>query len=410
MGLTTICKKLFEVTSLVATGMVLTPEGLVFLVKPRWRIPRCGCCGRRGPGYDQAPPRRWQHLPVGSVRIWIEYAPRRVHCPECGIRIEQVPWAPHASRFTTPMQEYTAYLAQITDKTAVTKLLGIAWETVGSIVERVVATRQSEERFEGLRNLGVDEFSYRKRHRYITVVIDHEQQRVIWAGKGKSAQTLAEFFNHLGEQRLEPIEQVSIDMSGGYIKAITEHLPQAKIVFDRFHVQRLASDALNKVRRAQVRAADDPEEAKAVKNSRYALLKNPWNLTDMDAQKLSEIQRTNQPLYRAYLLKESLAKALDYLQPKRARDALDAWLSWASRSRLKPFVKLARTIRQYKDGILAYIKDRATNARVEGINNRLRMVARRAFGFHSAEALISMLFLCCGGIQLNPPLPHPQKL
>ena len=216
---------------------------------------------------------------------------------------------------------------------------------------------------------------------------------------------MAEFFNHLGEQRLEQIEQVSIDMSGGYIKAITEHLPQAKIVFDRFHVQRLASDALDKVRRAQVRAAADPEQAKAVKKSRYALLKNPWNLSNMDTHKLSEIQRTNQALYRAYLLKESLAKALDYRQPKRAGDALNAWLSWASRSRLKPFVQLARTIRQYKDGILAYIKDRATNARVEGINNRLRMIARRAFGFHSAEALISMLFLCCGGIKLNPPLP-----
>jgi transposase len=130
MGLSAICKKPFELTSLVDTGMVLTLAGLVFLLKPRWRISRCGCCGRRCPGYDQAPPRRWQHLPVGSVRIWIDYAPRRVHCPECGIRIERVPWAPHASRFTTPMQEYTAYLAQITDKTAVTKLLGIAWETV----------------------------------------------------------------------------------------------------------------------------------------------------------------------------------------------------------------------------------------------------------------------------------------
>jgi transposase len=154
MRLTTVCKKLFEVTSLIASGMKLTPQGLVFLLRPRWRIPRCGCCARRCPGYDQGPPRRWQHLPVGALRIWIEYAPRRVHCPHCGVRTEQEPWAQHASRFTIPMEEYTAYLAQITDKTAVTKLLGIAWETVGSIVERVVARHQDNSRFNGLRNIG----------------------------------------------------------------------------------------------------------------------------------------------------------------------------------------------------------------------------------------------------------------
>lgn len=405
MRLTTLCKKLFNVTPVLASGMMLTSEGLVFSLKPRWRLPRCGLCGQRAPGYDPGKPRRWQHLPVGSLRIWVEYTPRRVCCPDCGVHVEAVPWAAHGSRFTTSMEEYTAYLAQITDKTATSKLLGIAWETVGTIVERVVARHQDDTRFDNLRLIGIDEFSYRKRHRYITVVVDHERQRVIWAGRGKSGKSLAEFFNCLGEQRLEQIENVTIDMSAGYIKAITEQLPHAEMVFDRFPVQQLASDAVDEVRRAQVRAMADTEEGKALKNSRYALLRNSWNMSDMDILKISEIQRTNKPLYRAYLLKESLAKALDYLQPKRARDALEGWLSWASRSRLKPFVKLARTIRKYKEGILAYIKDRATNGRVEGINNRLRMVARRAFGFHSAEALISMLFLCCGGIQLNPPLP-----
>jgi transposase len=122
----------------------------------------------------------------------------------------------------------------------------------------------------------VDEFSYRKRHRHITVVVDHERKRVIWAGKGKSAETLAKFFNLLGKERSALIEQASIDMSGGYIKAITEGLPQAEIVFDRFHVQRLASDALDEVRRAQVRSLADTDQAKDVKKSRYVLLKNPW--------------------------------------------------------------------------------------------------------------------------------------
>ena len=178
-----------------------------------------------------------------------------------------------------------------------------------------------------------------------------------------------------------------------------------KIVFERFHVQRLASDAVDEVRREQWRELQGTEEGASVKDSRYALLKNPWNLTRDERHKLSDVQRDNARLYRAYLLKEELAKALDYLQPKRASEALDAWLAWASRSRLVPFVKAARTIRKYRERILAYINHRLTNGIVEGFNNKLRTIARQAFGFHSASPLIAMLFLCCGGISLDPPIP-----
>jgi transposase len=155
----------------------------------------------------------------------------------------------------------------------------------------------------------------------------------------------------------------------------------------------------------QWREFQGTEEGNAVKDSRYALLKNPWNLTCDERHKFSEVQRDNARLYRAYLLKETLAKALNYLQPKRASEALDAWLAWASRSRLAPFVKAARTIRKYKQRILAYISHRLTNGIVEGFNNKVRTVARRAYGFHTARPLIAMLFLCCGGISLDPPIP-----
>ena len=262
-----------------------------------------------------------------------------------------------------------------------------------------------ETRFKNLRCIGIDEFSYRKNHRYITTVVDHDRQRVIWTGKGRSSKTLNEFFDLVGEKNLKKIKHVTMDMAGGYIKAVTERLPDAEIVFDRFHVQKLVSEALDKVRRNQVRETEDPQEAKKVKKSRFPLLKNPWNLTPKEKNKLATIQQSNKPLYRAYLLKEALAAPLDYRQPKRAREALDNWLAWASRSKLKPFITVARTIRKYKEAILAYIKERHTNARVEGINNRLRMIARRAFGFHSQEALSSMLFLCGGGIELSLPLP-----
>lgn len=405
MRITTVARRMLAVTSMFVTAVELTHCALVLYVRPSWRAPRCGECGRRAPGYDQKPKRYWRSLSLGRLEVLLAYAPRRVECPRCGVHTEAVPWARHRARFTEDFEEMVAYLAQTTDKTTVTKLMGISWRTVGAIVERVVAQRLDPRRLDNLRRIGVDEFSYRKRHRYVTVVVDHNSRRVVWAREGKSAETLAAFFKELGPERKASIEHVTMDMSGGYIKAVTEQLPEAEIVFDRFHVQQLASRAVDEVRRAQWRELKDTEEGKAIKGSRFALLKNPWNLRLSERRRLRDVQRTNVPLYRAYLLKEMLAKALDYLQPKRARRTLDAWLVWACRSRLKPFVKLAATIREHKESILAYIKHRLTNGLVEGINARTRMVARRAFGFHSAEALISMIQLCNGGIVLAPPLP-----
>ncbi len=412
MRITTVFRKFLRVESLYVEEVALASEGLYLHVRPSWKRPRCGECGKKASGYDRQPLRSWRHLSWGRAVVRLLYAPRRVECPKCGVRTEKVPWAEGNSRFTLDFEEMAAYLAQATDKTRVTKLMGISWQSVGKIVERVVARRLDPTRLDDLERIGVDEFSYRKRHRYLTIVVDHDRRRVVWAREGRSAEALEEFFKELELDRCFNIKEVTIDMSAAYLRAIEDWLPQATVIFDRFHVQRLASDAVDEVRRSIVREIDDAEEASAVKGTRFTLFKNPWDLTRSEKQKLSTLQEKNERLYRAYLLKETLARALDYLQPKRATDTLRDWLSWASRSKLKPFVKAARTIRKHFDGILAYVKSRLTNGFTEGINNKLRMVARRAFGFHSAAALIAMLFLTCGGLHLDPPLPeiNPQEL
>jgi len=268
-----------------------------------------------------------------------------------------------------------------------------------------VSRRLDPDRLDGLRHIGIDEFSYRRRHRYLTVVVDHDRRRVVWAAPGRSTETLRSFFDELGPERCQAIEAATIDMAAGYIKAIVEEIPHARVVFDRFHVQRLASDAVDTVRREQLRELRGTDEGRDLFRSRFALLKNPWNLTPREHRKLATIQQTNARLYRAYLLKEALAQALDQRNLFRARRRLRDWLAWASRSRLKPFVRAARTIRKHFDGILAYVRMRLTNGVVEGINNRLRMIARRAYGFHGPGPLAAMLSLCCGGITLSPPLP-----
>jgi transposase len=410
MRITKFARTLIGIASLIVTKIKI--EALFTVVcdaKPSWRRPRCSDCGKICPGYDRrAEPVRWVHLAMGTIRFILKYTPRRVECPDCGVRIELVPWARADSRFTMPFEEMTAYLAQITNKTEVARMMGISWRTVGNIVKRVVADKLDPKRLDGLRNIGVDELSFRKRHNYITTVVDHDTKRIVWAAEGKNSETLGAFFDELGEERTALLENITIDMSAAFIKAIKAKAPKAQIVFDRFHVQKIASDAVDKVRREMVRelkGLDAPEEAAAVKKSRYTLLKNPWDLSAKEWDKLSAIQKHNAPLYRAYLLKESLAAVFDETCPIAAKKELDRWLSWAFRSKLKPFVTAAWTIREHKDGILAYIKTRLTNGLVEGLNNKLRMISRRAFGFHSADALIGMLFLCCGGVTAEPPLP-----
>jgi len=403
---TTLLRRLLGVASIVVEHVEFTPEGLFAEVRPSWRKPRCGECGRCAPGYDARPQaRRWRAPALGAYRVYLAYAVRRVSCRRCGIRTEQVPWAVHDSMFTERFEELTAYLAQRMDKTTVTKLMGISWPTVGTIVARVVGRQHFIDPFANVRRIGIDEFSYRKRHRYATVVVDHDTQRVLWAGEGRGADTLSQFFEILGNEGVSRLETATIDMSGGYLKALNEHAPHVRIVFDRFHVQRLASAAVDEVRRELWQQLRGTDKARPIKRTRFVLLKRGGDLSRNERARLKIVAKENQRLYRAYLLKETLADALDYKQPKRAERALKAWLSRASRSRLPAFVRVARTIRQHREGILAYIRERLTNGIVEGINNKVRVIARRAYGFHSAAALIAMIYLCAAGVTLCPPLP-----
>lgn len=411
MRVTTLLRKLLCVTRLVVENARFETEGLVIGVRPRrGRRARCGQCGKAGSTYDRQPKRLWKHLPLGEVFIWLEYAPRRVQCARCGVRIEQVPWAAHRSRFTLQLEEMVAYLATTTSRKAVSELLGVNWRSVGAVVERIVSQRMDPERFSKLRRVGIDEFSYRKHHRYLTVVVDHDRGRVIWAAEGRSGQTLHEFFDLIGANVAHALEHVTMDMAAGYIGVVRERAPQAELIFDRFHVAQLASNAVDEVRRSLVRQLAGTDDASAVKKTRWALLKNPGRLLPSQQLKLAELARINSPLYRAYLLKETLAAALDRKQPWRARKQLDQWMAWASRSKLKPFVRLAKTIRKHRDDIVRYVELRLTNAVVEGINNRIRVIARIAYGFHRPQTMIAWIYLCCSTISLSPPLPYPHKL
>lgn len=389
------------------TDCSLADDGLVIDVAPTWRKPRCSSCGYTCRGYDRAKDRKWRHLDAAGMKLYLRYRTRRVDCVRCGVTVEHLPWADVGAWFTRPFEDHVGYLAQRSDKTMVSSLMRVAWTTVGDIIQRVVHRHQRVDLLDGLTHIGVDELSYRKHHEYVTVVVDHIRGNIIWAHKGKNADTLKAFFAELGTERIAKLKAVTIDMSGAYIKAVTEAAPKAKLVFDRFHVQRLAHEALDEVRRAEVRQATTKDGRSALKRTRWALQKNPWNMTALESEKLTKLPRANKRLFRAYLLKEAIAGILDGKQVHVARRKLGEWTSWAARSRLDPFRKLAKTVRRYEEGILAYISTRLSNGRTEALNGKARTITRRAYGLHSASALIALLKLCCSGIALKPIMLRP---
>ncbi len=382
-------------------------DGLLVDVAPTWRRPRCSGCGHNCPGYDRQRDRRWRHLDLAGMKFHLRYGTRRVDCPRCGVTVEHLPWADVGSWFTRPFEDHAGYLAQRCDKTTVSKLMRVAWTTVGDLIQRVVARRPAGDLLDGLTHIGVDELSDRRHHEYVTVVVDHIAGRIVWAHKGKNAATLTTLFAELGAARVAKLEAVTIDMSAAYIKAVTEASPQAQIMFDRFHVQRLAQDALDEVRRAEVHAAPAGPARKALKRTRWPLLKRAWNLRDLEVCKLATLTRANRRLVRAYLLEEALAAILDGKQVHVARRKLGEWIGWAARSQLAPFRRLAKTIRTPLDGIVAYVRSRLSNARTEGLNGKARTITRRSYGLHSSSALIALLMLCCSGLKLEPVTLRP---
>ena len=372
----------------------------------RLRCPECGFTTRAT--YDARPvASRWRHLDLGAWRLEIRANLRRLACPTHGVRTEAVPFARAGSRFSTDFEDLVGWLATTMDKTALCRLVRIDWDTVGRIIERVMATGLDPARLDGLFEIGVDEVSWRKGHRYITMVSDHRSGRFVWGKAGKDSATLEDFFDELGKERSEAITAVSMDMGPAFAKAATKAVPKAILCYDPFHVVKLAGDALDSVRRAvwQDMRALDQGAAKKFKGARWALLKNPENLTDDQAVTLRKIKRKGGELWRAYALKEALrAVFAGDLTEAEVAELLDRFCSKASRSGLKPFVKVAKTIRKHRDGILAAVRLGLTNARHEGLNRRVRLLVNRAYGFHSAEAALGLVMLTLGPI--THILPH----
>jgi transposase len=384
-------------------------ESVVVRVRPRrGRTMRCGRCGRPSPGFDQGSgTRRWRALDAGSTKVFIEAAAPRVNCAEHGPTVVAVEWAGHGARHTREFDQALTWLARYCAKRTVAWMFRVAWETIGSIIARVMSDVDAlgEDRFDNVRRIGIDEVSYQKGHRYLIVVVNHANGRLLWVGEGRSKKTLGEFFAALGEERCQRIALVSADGADWIADMVGLNCPNARLCLDPFHVVSWVTDAVDGVRRrinSEARRSKDQIMLDLLRHARWAVLKNPDRLADHQRRKLAAIQNTNNQLYRAYLLKEQF-RAIFAPGGEERILTLDEWLIWASHSRIPEFVDLARRIRPYRDDIAATLTHGLTNAIVEGLNARVRLLINIARGFRSVQALMALMQLHLGSYQ--PQLP-----
>jgi transposase len=396
----------------VLESLVEEPDGSVVAhVRPKRRQrQRCPFCGQRCPLYDQGEGRRWwRGLDLGTTCFYVEAAAPRVSCRQHGVVVARVPWARQGSRFVRAFEDQVAWLATQCSQKACSQLMRLDWKTVGRIISRVVdEAARSHDRLDGLERIGIDEISWRRGQRYLTLVIDHASGRLVWAAEGRSKKVVECFFELLGPERCAQITHVSSDGAEWILIPVEQQCPKATICLDPFHIVTWATNALDQVRKAiwnDARRSGRQVAAVHVKGSRWALLRNPEHLTANQAATLAQVAKLNSPLYRAYLLKEQL-RMVFHVGYQEAVDLLERWIHWARRCRIGPFVKLARTITYYRADIEATLLHGVNNGRMESLNTKVRLIARRAFGFHSPQALIALSELTLGG--LCPPLPGRQ--
>jgi transposase len=423
---TTAFNRMLGIVGATVVGVSFTPEGIVVDLRRRRRKLVCPCGWKTWSVHDQRV-RRWRHLDLGGSRLWLQAEVRRLACRRCRrVRTEQVPWARPRARHSRDFQDVVAWLAQHTDKTTITRMLRVSWEAVARIVVTVVADRLDETRLDELYRIGVDEVSYRRGHRYLTVVADHDRDgAVVWAAAGHDHTVLERFYDELGEQRLARLQAISLDMGGAYKRATDTKAAHVRQCVDPFHVVKLANEAIDKTRRAdwnavrdQVRAeprrprgrpgkdapASQRPRARWIKHTRWALLKDPDRLKDSQLQVLHELRRNRSVLYRCWQLKEGVRDLYRLADPVDAPAHLDWWLAWACRSRIPAFVTLSKTVRANRERILAAVELGLSNSKLEGLNSKIRLINHRGYGHHTAAALIAMIYLCAGGVTVELPL------
>ncbi len=368
----------------------------------------CGHCGRKRPGYDTLDERRFAFVPLWGMAVFLRYAMRRVQCPRCGVTVEMVPWATGKSHSTHAYTWFLASWAKVLSWSETARRFRTSWDVVLRAVRHAVHWGLEHRSLDGIRSIGVDELSWKKGHKYLTVVyqIDHGCRRLLHIAKDRTAQSFHTFFDMLGPQRAESILFVASDMWQAFRKVLHQRCDIVLHVLDRFHVMQLMSKAIDQTRRFEVRQLRAQGRAPLLTKTRWLLLKRPKNLRRGERGRLRDLVRLNLRSVRAYLLKEQFQHFWSYNSASGGRKFLDQWTRMAMRSRIDPFKKFARTLRAHQRELLNWFLARGEFAAgaTEGFNNKARITTRRAYGFRTYEHAEIALYHALGA------LPEPDWL
>lgn len=347
----------------------------------------CSVCNNISFGSWDCRESRIRDLSVFEFKTYLVVDKHRTVCKDCGVKIERLGFVDPYSRCTTRFEELVARLCRISSLKQVALLLDLDWKTVKAIDKKYLEIQFAIPDYDGLRILGVDEIASHKGHNYFTVVMDLERTRVVWVGKDRSKETLDQFFKELGPERAKQIEAVSCDMHDPYIASIKENAPKAKIVFDKFHVIKNYSKIIDKVRNIEFKRATE-EKKEAIKGTKYLLLKNRDKLKKDQEEQLKRLLELNQNINIAYMLKDDLKRVWDYKSTGWANKSLDSWIETANASNIKPLIKFTKTLERYRYGIINHCYYPIDSGKLEGMNNKIKVIKRIAYGFHDDDYFI----------------------
>jgi transposase len=412
MLLKTILNRVYKFPSFVFAEVVLRTqddEQLVLEVEVRPRTnsrPICSTCGRRGPGYDTGTRRRFDFVPMWAIPVVFIYAMRRVDCSSCGVRVERVPWAEGKSPLTLAYAHFLAQWARLLTWSDVAKRFRTSWQTVFRAVESIVEWGLAHRDLDRIEAIGVDEIQWHRGHHYLTLVyqIDADCKRLLWIGEQRTIRTLLRFFRQFGKERSARLKYVCSDMWRPYLKVLAKKAAQAIHVLDRFHLVAKMNKAIDEVRAAEARELKSQGLDPVLKGSRWWLLKRPENLSDAQEIKLADLLRYNLKAVRSYLLKEDFQFFWSYVSPYWAGKFLDRWCTRTMRSKIEPMKKIAKSLRAHRPLILNWFRAKGAISAgiVEGLNNKVKVTTRKAYGYRSFRAIEVSLFHALG------KLPEPE--
>ena len=371
--------------------------------------PICSGCGEMRPGYDRLPERRFEFVPLWGIAVYFVYAMRRVECPTCGVKVEQVPWCDGKNQLTTTYRWFLAGWARRLSWKGVARAFHTTWQNVFRSVKHAVSWGLTHRSLEGIEAIGVDEIQWQRGHKYLTLVyqIDEDCRRLLWAGKDRTTKTFLRFFRMLGKERSVQLRFVCSDMWKPYLKVIVKKAGQAIHVLDRFHIMAKMNKAIDEVRAAEAKRLKRDGYEPVLKHSRWCLLKREENLTEKQAVKLSELLQYNLQSVRSRLMREDFQRFWEYLYPACAAKFLDEWCTRTMRSKIEPMKKVAETLRRHRALILNWFRAEGTISAgiVEGFNNKAKLTMRKAYGFRTAKAIEIALYHQLGDLP-EPKFTH----